>query len=150
MTPSYIIIALALLSACSTVTPNLRDFTSDGCSLFVDGNMRDRKLWCECCFAHDVAYWQGGSEKDRRTADRALRECVRERTGNKALGDLMYAGVTVGGHPAFPTWYRWGYGWNYSRGYKQLTEDEQSQVVEKFGLYKQTHPFGYCGEKQGP
>lgn len=46
------------------------DFTSDGCSLFPDGNLRDRTLWCECCFRHDIAYWQGEKKEDRLNADK--------------------------------------------------------------------------------
>src|SRR5258706_9019152 len=43
----------------------------------------------------------------------------------------MYDGVRVGGHPVFPTWYRWGFGWPYKRGYARLTTGEQGQVARK-------------------
>jgi hypothetical protein len=147
----HIYLALALLvpvmanSAVSTSA--LRDFTSDGCSLFLDGNLEHRDLWCNCCFAHDIAYWQGGAQKERKQADEALRDCVFERTHNKALAVLMYDGVRTGGHPAFPTWYRWAYGWSYGRGYKALTEEEQQQARGKLEEYFKKYPSGYCGSK---
>ena len=122
----------------------LKEFTSDGCSLFPDGTMIDRSQWCDCCFNHDIAYWRGGSKVERNAADSALRKCVLERTGKKVLANAMYTGVQMGGSPIFPTWYRWGYGWLYGRGYKPLTSEEQTQVTGKFDTYKRTHPAGYC------
>jgi len=144
-------IACALLSpltACSaTAVPALRDFTSDGCSLFPDGNLEHRDLWCDCCFAHDIAYWRGGTQEERKQADETLRDCVIERTHNKALATLMYDGVRTGGHPVFPTWYRWAYGWSYGRGYKALSTEEQRQSKEKLDAYFKKHRAGYCGDR---
>jgi hypothetical protein len=132
------------MTAGHAIATELSDFTSDGCSLFPDGDVKDRELWCECCFEHDIAYWRGGTEDERRRADGVLRDCVLARTKNKALADLMYQGVRMGGQPVFPTWYRWGYGWKYGRGYAPVTEEEQRQVDEKLDAYKKTHPQGYC------
>ncbi len=125
---------------------DLGPFTSDGCSLFPDGTPRDRTLWCDCCLAHDMAYWQGGTEEERKKADEALRDCVHERTKDKALAETMYLGVRAGGHPAFPMWYRWAYGWPYGRGYKPLSETERREARELLDEYRQEHPLGYCGE----
>lgn len=125
----------------------LNAFSSDGCSLFVDGTVNDRKLWCDCCFRHDIAYWRGGSEDERKEADRALQACVLERTGNQALAEMMHDGVRIGGSPIFPTWYRWGYGWKYGRGYQPLTDEEQNQAVELFEQYQKDHPSAYCRTK---
>lgn len=146
-----IILVLTLSFPCSgsASTGLLRDFTSDGCSLFPDGSVKDRDLWCDCCFTHDVAYWQGGTKEARKRADETLRQCVFERTHSKVLADMMYDGVRAGGHPAFPTWYRWGYGWKYGKGYVALTEQEKQQVREKLDAYYKNHPSGYCWEKQG-
>jgi hypothetical protein len=139
---AVIILSVAIAGHASAA--ELRDFTSDGCSLFPDGDVKDRALWCECCFEHDIAYWRGGTEEERKKADRALRDCVRARTKNKALADVMYQGVRMGGQPVFPTWYRWGYGWKYGRGYAPVTEEEQRQVDEKLEEYRKRHPHGYC------
>lgn len=138
------ILACALFTHGHAAASELGDFWSDGCTLFPDGTLRDRTLWCDCCFNHDIAYWRGGSDQERMEADKTLRECVRARTGNKALGDTMYKGVRLGGSASLPTWYRWGYGWKYGRGYKALTADEQKLVAEALARYNKAHPDGYC------
>lgn len=124
----------------------LRNFTSDGCSLFPDGTLKDRSKWCDCCLEHDTAYWRGGTEEERKTADEALRDCVLGRTGDQALANTMYIGVRAGGHPVFPTWYRWAYGWRFGRGYAPLTGEERQQVRRKLDEYWRLHPGGYCRE----
>jgi len=146
----YLIVLVLLSPAMATSAASasvLHDFKSDGCSLFPDGNLEHRGLWCDCCFAHDIAYWQGGTQEERKQADETLRDCVLDRTHNKALAVLMYDGVRTGGHPVFPTWYRWAYGWSYGRGYKALTEDEQRQSREKLDEYFKKYPAGYCGDR---
>lgn len=131
----------SVLVSCSA-PPTLKDFSSDGCSLFPDGNMRDSKLWCECCYQHDLAYWRGGTQDERLHADEQLRTCVETRTGDRALAQTMFAGVRSGGAPVFPTWYRWGYGWNFGRGYAPLSTTEQALVDEKLARLPATrHPF---------
>ena len=141
------LLAGVLLSCGAALASELHDYASDGCSLFPNGTLQERSLWCECCFNHDLAYWRGGSKQERKKADLALRACVLERTKNNTLAGLMYRGVRAGGSPAFPTWYRWGYGWKYGRGYRPLTEEEQQQVVTKLAAYRITHPGGYCADK---
>lgn len=143
------IFSCALLSPGCAAASELNDFWSDGCTLFPDGTLKDRKLWCDCCFNHDIAYWRGGTEKERSEADKALRACVLARTGNNTLAETMYSGVRLGGSPAFPTWYRWGYGWKYGRGYAPLTEDERRQIADVLGRYNIAHPHGYC-PRQAP
>ena len=148
--PALLLFVFAFfLLLCSgwTSAAGLRDFTSDGCSLFPDGTINDRTKWCGCCLQHDIAYWRGGTENDRKKADEALRDWVYERTKDKVLAETMYLGVLTGGHPAFPTWYRWAYGWDYGRGYQPLTRAEQKQVKEKLDRYWKDHPEGYCGKK---
>ena len=144
----FIILAIPFtLLAGGAFAADLHDFTSDGCSLFPDGSLKDRALWCDCCLNHDLAYWRGGTRQDRKRADEALRACVLVRTKNKTLSDLMYDGVRAGGHPAFPTWYRWAYGWRYGKGYAPLTAREKREVREKIDAYRVEHPDGYCLEK---
>jgi hypothetical protein len=144
---AQLLVFVLLTGGCSSAK-GPKDFTSDGCSLFPDGDFKNRNLWCDCCFTHDIAYWRGGTEEERKQADEALRQCVQKRTKSKTMAKLMYEGVRAGGHPAFPTWYRWGYGWEYGRGYEPLTEKEQQQVREKLDAYHVKHPTGYCGEKK--
>jgi hypothetical protein len=128
-------------------TKDLVPFTSDGCSLFPDGTLKHRDKWCDCCQNHDLAYWQGGNAKDRDQADASLRDCVLTQTGDQQLAEIMYLGARAGGHPAFPTWYRWGYGWPYGRGYQPLSAMERLQVKAKLAAYAQRHPAGYCVER---
>ncbi len=143
-----VLLMLCLMPGCAAAAASdqLRGFSSDGCSLFPDGTIKDRNKWCDCCLSHDIAYWQGGTAGDRKKADEVLRDCVFERTKDKALADTMYLGVRAGGHPAFPTWYRWAYGWSYGRGYRPLSDAEKQQARERIEEYYQKHPAGYCAE----
>lgn len=111
--PGRLALVLAALSlfACAR-TVRLEPFASDGCSLFPDGDTRSGS-WCACCFQHDLAYWKGGPEAERKAADSALGDCILARTHDSALARAVYLGTRAGGSPYFPTWYRWGYGWPY-------------------------------------
>ncbi|HSM91489.1 MAG TPA: hypothetical protein VLT47_01310 [Anaeromyxobacteraceae bacterium] len=136
-------LALSVLAACGART-GIRPFYSDGCSLFPDGKVGDRRLWCDCCFTHDIAYWRGGTEAERQGADEALRRCVLERTRDARLAAVMYDGVRLGGSPVFPNWYRWAYGWPYGRGYAPLSAAERGQAAEALRAYYARQPGGYC------
>ncbi len=105
----------------------LKPFTSDGCSGFPDGTFDQQQLWLACCTAHDLAYWQGGSYKERQQADTALQQCVAN-IGQPDIANIMLTGVRVGGTPYLPTQFRWGYGWPFPRGYKALTEKERAMI----------------------
>lgn len=115
--------------------PQIAPFKSDGCSLFPDKSLIDSVDWSDCCLEHDVAYWQGGTEQQRLEADSLFKDCILQKTGNKELAELMYEGVRLGGGPNFPTWYRWGYGWNYMRKYKPLTEEEKAMISKQMDAY---------------
>lgn len=113
----------------------LSDFSSDGCSLFPDQSLINIDNWSACCLEHDLAYWQGGTKAQRDSADRIFKQCILEKTNDPDLAELMYNAVRIGGSPYFPTWYRWGYGWTYARGYKPLTPEEKYQVQQKLEAY---------------
>lgn len=88
-------------------TPPEESFVSDGCSLWFDDG------WGEpCCVEHDIRYWCGGEAEERSATDESLRACV-DASAADWLGEAMWLGVRVGGHPIFPTYYRWGYGRAY-------------------------------------
>jgi len=105
----------------------IKPFTSDGCSAWPDGTLVQKELWLRCCTEHDRAYWQGGTWEERKTADRALRDCVAS-VGEPEVAAIMLAGVRVGGSPWWPTSFRWGYGWEWLRGYKAVTTKEQAVI----------------------
>ena len=116
-------------------TGKLKHFTTDGCSSFPDGTLRDKNLWLSCCEIHDKAYWQGGTKDQRLKADQALQQCVAQ-VADPKLAKLMLAGVRVGGSPYWPTSFRWGYGWNYPRAYGPLNPSELKQVSTQWQLFK--------------
>ncbi len=127
-----------LLNPFASFANKLLPFTSDGCSVFFDGNFKERKLWLDCCLAHDMAYWQGGTYAQRKQADAALKECVEEK-GEKVIAEIMEAGVRVGGSPFFPTSYRWGYGWQDFRGYGELNQEEIHEADRLLEEYRRGH-----------
>ena len=134
------------VSGCAS-THILRDFATDGCSFFPDGDAENPERWHDCCVTHDMAYWRGGTAEERETADVALRDCVAARTGRQTLANQMYRGVRIGGVPLLPTGFRWGYGWGYGRGYEPLSSDEQQQADEKLATYRLDRARYSCEKK---
>ena len=129
-------VSLLILASCSSSpVDELDPFTSDGCSSFPDGTLKQKQLWLSCCVAHDKSYWVGGSYQQRVDADNELEACV-EKVGEKAIAKLMLAGVRVGGSPYWPTSFRWGYGWDYPRGYQELTEEETAHARNLLKAYE--------------
>jgi hypothetical protein len=148
------LVAPLVLAACASVSgpTTIAPFSTDGCSLFPDRSTELQADWCDCCLAHDWAYWRGGTEDARLHADLALKACVQQRTGNPGLAQTMFLGVRAGGAPLVHTPFRWGYGWPYGRGYRGLTEAESADVRAKEEEYRATHPGLQCqgpGERQG-
>jgi len=78
------------------------------------------------------------------SADKALSACVLRVTGNRALADLMYAGVRTGGGPYFYTPYRWGYGWPFGRPYRELTLEEEAKASALEREYRAANPSLAC------
>lgn len=139
-----LIISVLLLLNNTVIAEQLTPFSSDGCSNFPDGTLADINLWCGCCIVHDIAYWQGGNQQQKKQADEELRACVLKTTANKLLADTMYAGVRLGGSPIFPVWYRWGYGWEYGRGFQSLNQEEKQDVATLLLKYKSTQTESSC------
>ena len=105
-------------------SPQVLEFQSDGCTFYPDGTSSELVLWRDNCVVHDYAYWKGGTWKERRDADRKLRDGIR-RKGKPVIAQLAYVGVRVGGTPWLPTPWRWGFGWcEFPRGYRPLSLDE--------------------------
>ncbi len=142
--PLLIVLLISALTFGCAGAKEIKDFQSDGCSLFPDRSLITNEDWCLCCFDHDLAYWQGGTAAQRRGADEALRDCILKQTGDVALAKVMFAGVRFGGSPYFYTWYRWGYGWRYERRYAPLSGKEKAQVEQKLKQYFASPPEHPC------
>ena len=138
------VIAFPLVCAASEGAAIIREFSTDGCSRFPDRSMISNHDWCHCCVVHDLAYWRGGSAKERLVADESLRECVERSTANPALADVMYAGVRAGGGPYFFTSYRWGYGWPFGRLYRELSPEERAAADAAQAAFLKHNPDPVC------
>ena len=125
-------IILFILILSSINAQMIKNFTSDGCSMFVDGTANKPNLWLKCCIRHDVDYWMGGSWEERIVADKIFEKCI-DNTGTPAMGRMMYLGVRIGGAPYLFTPFRWGYGWDYGRWYQKRTKKEQ-EIVDNLKL----------------
>lgn len=128
LTALFLSAALLLTAAQASYASQLKPFTTDGCSMWVDGTPDNPNRWRHCCVAHDRDYWLGGSEAKRQAADERLRTCVAD-IGEKGMGSYLYVNVRWGGSPFWMTPYRWGYGWDYMegdkpRGYREPSAEE--------------------------
>lgn len=110
----------------------LNPFSTDGCSRYPDGTRENPSLWRNCCVEHDVKYWLGGTSKERKNADKALYQCVKDK-GETSAAEIIYVGVRSGGSPLNQTTYRWGYGWNRVRDYKVLSSQEKEMAYQMYG-----------------
>jgi hypothetical protein len=144
-----IVCSWLLLASSAAAAPerSIAPFTTDGCSGFPDRAKLIHEDWCDCCVAHDLAYWRGGTADERKRADVAFSECVFRATGNKALAELMFNGVRAGGSPQLNTPFRWGYGWPFGRGYQGLSPSEQASASAQEALYRARHPSLACPSK---
>lgn len=128
------LLTLIFAGSANAGTNSLLPFTTDGCSIMLDGLPGDLPQWRYCCVRHDRDYWLGGSETEREASDAELEQCISREVG-PVLAQFVYANVRWGGSPYWLTTYRWGYGWPYwdavtqqPRGYKTLTDEEQRQA----------------------
>lgn len=140
---AFALAVTVILPACAT-SQTMQPFSTDGCSMIPDRSLVSSADWCACCVAHDWAYWRGGSAEERLKADQELKSCVQAASGNRALADLMFAGVRAGGGPYFFTPYRWGYGWSFGRSYKPLSELEAAQASALRAKYIASPPPSIC------
>jgi hypothetical protein len=120
----------------------IEPFTTDGCSDFFDGvPMAEVKIWRHCCVIHDLRYWMGGMEGDKRTADLRLASCVNEAAGEHIIdvGNWMYYAVNLFGGP---TWgpvanvasWRWAYGWPVEESsYAELAPEQIKSIQRELG-----------------
>ena len=84
----------------------------------------------DCCDRHDARYWSGGSAAQRLHADQVFRACVAD-AGHPLAAGLYYYAVRIGGTPHLPTRWRWGFGWDYPRGYTERSEEPSDSGTEQ-------------------
>ncbi len=140
------------LCSCALLSPNpnrghhlaiptkLTPFATDYCSEWPDGKREDPEQWANCCFTHDLHYWLGGTQEERKKSDEELKECVKI-SGAAEAGFLMYIGVRLGGEPGDAS-YAWGFGWTHSRGYSPLEKEERGHAMRllQHSKYLQKEP----------
>ena len=103
----FLLLAMSIaMTKSNTIVERKYAYTSDGCSMFIDGDYRD------CCEAHDRAYWEWGRLYKKLVADAFLYACIAERWHN-VRENFMFPAVLIGGNPGFPTKFRWGYWYPY-------------------------------------
>jgi hypothetical protein len=61
------------------------------------------------------------------TADKRLRQCVKERSG-ALTSTAFFLGVRAFGGPNSVFSWRWGYGWNSRRGYSEISQSEAELI----------------------
>jgi hypothetical protein len=122
--PLLIVLLISALTFGCAGAKEIKDFQSDGCSLFPDRSLITNEDWC--------------------LRPKALRDCILKQTGDEKLAEMMYAGVRFGGSPYFHNWYRWGYGWGYERKYAPLSEAEKIQVQQKLERHFTNPPSHPC------
>jgi hypothetical protein len=74
-----------------------------------------------------MEYWIGGTEKMKLAADNRLKQCVASKD-SQLIAKMMFQGTQIGGKPQYQTKFRWGYGWNYNRGYLPVHEKEMNYI----------------------
>lgn len=105
-------------------------FSTDGCTGFPEGTLKEPKLWAECCLEHDLRYWSGGTEAARDKGDLLLRDCVKEK-GHPLIAELMYFGVRFGKNSTRKIKGKeWGNAWELP-GYSKLTPDQILEIKDE-------------------
>ena len=89
-----------------------KEFTTDGCTLWLNSIFEND--FTDICIEHDIQYWKGGSEKDKKAADIILRDSINKKI--PFIGDIMYIGIRAFGQLGPAPW-RWGYGFEYPYAY---------------------------------
>lgn len=112
----------------------LKPFSTDYCTKYPEGTRAQPELWKHCCLEHDLYFWAGGLQADRRVVDLQLRSCV-EATGALNHARLIYAAVTVGGSsPVRFKTKQWGNAFVERPRYQALSEAETRLLIEHLEL----------------
>lgn len=109
----------------------LRPFETDGCTMAPDGTINRPRLWRDCCVAHDLAYWGGGSKDERNATDAKLQACIKKKAG-PGYAFIFRAGVFIGSlSPIRLESKRWGNAWYERAGYRTLSNEELQRLIDQ-------------------
>lgn len=108
----------------------LKTFSTDGCTMFIDGPLKQPGLWLHCCEEHDLRYWFGGSGTDMDKTDLRLKACVKEVAGEN-WSEIIYRGVRAGHSSPIKNKTQWSWGWNQERPNNPLDSAEINYVIEE-------------------
>ena len=127
------LIITILLFNVSVLANNLNNFSTDGCSLFIDKDYLTNESWAHCCIKHDMSYFTGGVKKEKNDSDLELQQCIEDLGGikNKYLAQSVFLAVQIFGGPEIKSWFRWGYGWEINRKYQKLSKEQKELVKSK-------------------
>ncbi len=108
----------------------LKNFETDGCTMFFDGPKDRPNLWRHCCVEHDLRYWYGGDSVDMKNTDLRLKACVKEVAGD-TWANLIYLGVRTGHLSPIKNKTHWSWGWTNKRANSKLSKEESEYVIEE-------------------
>lgn len=132
--PSYLLLISLFFGFCigksEASTNTLKSFSTDGCTLFVDGTPKRPGLWTHCCEEHDLRYWFGGSQADMDKTDLRLQACVKEVAGS-TWARIIYTGVRAGHNSPVKNKTQWSWGWSHERPNISLDSTESQYVIEE-------------------
>lgn len=135
MLNKLIILILLFISFGLLNASELHTFTSDLCTGYVEGTLKNPHQWERCCIEHDLYLWAGGSKLDRKLTDQRLRRCVKA-TGAPIHAQLIFLGVRLGSYsPIKFKGKAWSNGWKTPRPSLPLTNNE-IDVIEEFLTYQ--------------
>ena len=130
-----IIFSLPLMLTHFVFSSEIRNFRTDGCTLAPDGTVTKPQLWKECCIAHDMWYWGGGTKKERQQTDINLKLCIEKKAG-PFIAKLFIIGVHLGSFSPFKIeGKRWGNAWNNrTTDYFALTIQQKKLLLKHMEL----------------
>ena len=108
----------------------IQPFKTDLCTHYpntTDGILRP---YTKCCLMHDVEYYLGGTKKDRKNADKNLRDCFRT-MGYNLRSRVVFSGVRIFGK------HYWGYAFkDLKPAYWELTPEQKKILLINLEEYK--------------
>ena len=77
------------------------------------------KKTAECCPGYDEKYAYGGNRESRKAADYQLKSCALEHGIEEKSATVLFYTARRLGTPYIDTPWRWGYGYDFGKGYRE-------------------------------